>query len=446
MRIHLIAIGGAAMHNIALALRENGHSVSGSDDEIYNPAKDRLAAAGLLPGQMGWFPERIHPGIDLVILGMHARADNPEIQRARELNLPIYSYPAFVYEHAREKLRVVVAGSHGKTTVTSMIMHFLRSAGRDFDYLVGAQLEGFDTMCRLSGAPLMVVEGDEYLSSALDPVPKIHHYRPHLAVLTGIAWDHINVFPTFESYLDAFRHFLQTIEPGGKVWYDRQDAQLSSLLGAAPESVHCVPYDPLPADLRGDRYEVQTLLGWTPTSLIGRHNFANLQAAYQVCLQLGLTPEELNAAIPSFQGASKRLQTLAQRPGFSAYLDFAHAPSKVQATVKALRERHPDKKLIACLELHTFSSLNPAFLPEYAHSLDAADKAAVFFTPHTLEMKKLPPLASAQVKTAFQRPDLAVFTDPKDLESWVKAEKTAETALLWMSSGTFGGLDIYGVI
>jgi UDP-N-acetylmuramate: L-alanyl-gamma-D-glutamyl-meso-diaminopimelate ligase len=442
MRIHLVAIGGAAMHNIALALQENGHVVSGSDDEIYNPARDRLAARGLLPDQTGWFPERIHAGLDAVILGMHARADNPELLRALELNLPVYSYPSFLFEHAREKTRVVVAGSHGKTTTTSMIMHFLREAGADFDYLVGAQLEGFQTMTRLSNAPLMVLEGDEYFASPLDLVPKIYYYRPHLAVLTGVAWDHINVFPTFESYLAAFRHFLTTVEPGGMVWYDDSDPHLVRLAQGAPREISCIPYQPLPARLAGEQFEVRLGGSWVPTPLIGRHNFANLEAAIQVGKKLGISEETLIRALPSFKGAAKRLQPLVEREGFTSYQDFAHAPSKVRATVQAVRERHPGRRLVACLELHTFSSLNPAFLPEYAHALDAADEAAVFFTPHTLEMKKLPPLDEEKVRQAFQRPDVRVFTQSEELKLWVEEQASENTALLWMSSGAFGGLDL----
>lgn len=442
MRYHLIAIGGSAMHNIALALRENGHEVTGSDDEIYNPARDRLAAKGLLPDQAGWFPGKIHPRLDAVILGMHAREENPELRRARELAIPILSYPAFIFEHAKDKTRVVVAGSHGKTTTTSMILHFLKEAGRDFDYLVGAQLDGFETMTRLSDAPLIVLEGDEYFSSAVDPVPKIYHYRPHLAILTGIAWDHINVFPTFETYLDAFRHFLQTIEPGGKVWFDDRDQHLRELVLSAPQGVRCIPYGPFPSLFREERFWVETSVGQSPTSLIGKHNFANLRAAWDLCRELGITERQMAEAIPSFKGASKRLQTLVDEPGFTAYLDFAHAPSKVRATVQAVKDRHPGRDIVACLELHTFSSLNPAFLPEYARSMEAADLAAVFYSPHTLEMKKLPPLEPRQVRDAFERPDLAVFTDPTALGSWISELSRENKALLWMSSGNFGGLDL----
>lgn len=445
MRIHLVAIGGAAMHNIALALQENGHEVSGSDDEIYNPARERLAARGLLPVQTGWFPERIHTGLDAVILGMHARADNPELRRALELNLPVYSYPSFLFEHAREKTRVVVAGSHGKTTTTSMIMHFLRESGADFDYLVGAQLEGFQTMTRLSQAPLMVLEGDEYFASALDPVPKIYHYRPHLAVLTGVAWDHINVFPSFESYLEAFRHFLTTVEPGGTVWYHESDPHLFQLAQEAPREIACIPYQPLSSRLAGDRFEVRLGGNWVSTPLIGRHNFANLQAAILVCERLGVSEETLIRAIPGFKGAAKRLQPLVEREGFTSYQDFAHAPSKVRATVQAVRDRHPGRRLVACLELHTFSSLNPVFLPEYAHALDAADEAAVFFTPHTLEIKRLPPLDEGKVRQAFQRPDAGVFTRAEELKTWVEEQASAGAVLLWMSSGTFGGLDLKAI-
>lgn len=442
MRYHLIAIGGSAMHNIALALRENGHQVSGSDDEIYNPARDRLASKGLLPAQQGWFPEKIHTGLDAVILGMHARADNPELLRALELGLPVFSYPAFLYEHAKDKIRIVVAGSHGKTTTTSMILHFLKQAGKDFDYLVGAQLEGFETMTRLSEAPLMVLEGDEYFASALDPVPKIYHYKPHLAILTGVAWDHINVFPTFEDYLGAFRHFLETVEPGGRVWYDVRDPNLRKLAAEAPSRIECIPYEPLHAELTGGQFRIFAKEGEATTSLIGQHNFANLRAAWLVCSSLGLSGEEMLAAIPHFKGASKRLQLLEERSGFNSYLDFAHAPSKVKATVEAVKGRHPERRLVAILELHTFSSLNPLFLPEYAGALGSADRAAVFFSPHTLEMKKLPPLEAAQVRESFQRPDLEVITEPDALGAWAATQKGEGTVFLWMSSGNFGGLDI----
>jgi len=442
MRIHLIAIGGAAMHNIALALQENGHAVSGSDDEIYNPARDRLAAKGLLPRKMGWHTDRIQSDLDAIIVGMHARKDNPELARALELEIPIFSYPAFLYDQARHKKRVVVAGSHGKTTTTSMILHFLRAAELDFDYLVGAQLEGFETMTRLSEAPLMVLEGDEYFSSPIDRVPKIYHYRPHLAILTGVAWDHINVFPTFASYLEAFRHFLQTIEPGGTVWYDERDKYLPELIKEAPESISCIPYGPFDTRLENGQFLVETPTGEVATPLIGQHNFANLRAAYLLCRHLGLSDALLSGAIPSFTGASKRLQTLIDRPGFASYLDFAHAPSKVQATVQAVRERHPDREIVACLELHTFSSLNPAFLPGYAHTMDLADEAVVFFSPHTLEMKKLPPLPVEALKKHFQRSDLHVFTESEKLESWILSRGWEDKVLLWMSSGNFGGLDV----
>ena len=440
MRIHLIAIGGAAMHNLALALYHNHHTVSGSDDEIYNPARDRLAKFGLLPEQEGWFPEKITPDIDVIILGMHARKDNPELAKAIELGLPVYSYPEFIYHHALHKTRVVIAGSHGKTTTTAMIIHALKQAGMDYDYLVGAQLEGFDTMVKLSDAPVMVIEGDEYPASPIDLVPKILHYHPHVAVLTGIAWDHINVFPTFELYCEQFAKFLATIEPSGSLAYFEPDPEIAKILPAADQGIEKFPYQALPA---------QTISGQTwlehprvPLQVFGQHNLANLHAAWLVCKQLGVSQAQFFEAAQSFRGAAKRLQLLHQQPGYTAYLDFAHAPSKVKATTEAVKSLFPERRLIACIELHTFSSLNKAFHPHYAHTLDAAEQAVVFYSEHTLEMKRLPALDPDEVKAHFQHPNLSIITQPDDLKAWLARQDYGNTTLLLMTSGTFGGLNL----
>jgi UDP-N-acetylmuramate: L-alanyl-gamma-D-glutamyl-meso-diaminopimelate ligase len=440
-------MGGAVMHNLALALQKNGHFVTGSDDEIYNPAKERLKKAGLLPEKFGWFPEKITKKLDLVILGMHAKADNPELKKAQELGLVIRSFPEFIYQHAKEKTRVVVAGSHGKTTTTAMIMHVLRHAGIAFDYLVGAQLDGFRTMVQLSDAPVMVIEGDEYLSSALDPRPKFLHYRPHLAVITGVAWDHINVFPSYDSYLRQFELLLENMEPEGTVFFYEPDKDLEKIVKASNSNIYVTPYQVFPYRVVLKRARVELLkLGNINLQVFGDHNFANIAAARQVCMALKVPEIVFWQAISSFKGAAKRLQALVSNRKIRAWLDFAHAPSKVKATVEAVKSLDKKNRLVACLELHTFSSLNKAFLPQYHQTLAPADVAAVFYSPHTLEMKKMPPIAPADIRAAFGREDLQVFTERADLEAFIKNQTAGNINLLLMSSGNFGGMDIPGFV
>ncbi len=447
MRIHLIAMGGAVMHNLALALQKNGHFVTGSDDEIYNPAKDRLEKAGLLPPKFGWFPEKITSELDFVILGMHARADNPELQKALETGIKVFSFPEFIYQHSKEKKRVVVAGSHGKTTTTSMIMHVLHHAGLSFDYLVGAQLDGFETMVQLSEAPIMVIEGDEYLSSPIDRRPKFLHYRPHVAIITGVAWDHINVFPTYEEYCQQFALLLENMEPAAKLFYFEQDRDLVNIIKHSQSAITTKPYKAFEARIQDGKTLVQTAQNQEITlPIFGNHNLANLSAARHACLELGVMDEQFWEAAQSFTGAAKRLQILVSSKEFSAWLDFAHAPSKAKATVQAVQQLNPDRRLLACLELHTFSSLNKDFLPLYAGTLDPADVACVYFSPHTLEMKKMPAIDPEEIKTAFQLPRLQVFTQRAELEDFLKSQKLAGTNLLLMSSGNFGGMDIQAFV
>ncbi len=443
MRIHLIAMGGAVMHNLALALQKNGHILSGSDDEIYNPAKDRLEKAGLLPQKFGWHPEKITPDFDFVILGMHAKADNPELLKALELGVKVYSFPEFIFQHAKEKKRAVVAGSHGKTTTTSMIMHVLRNAGLQFDYLVGAQLDGFETMVQLSDAPIMVIEGDEYLSSPLDRRPKFLHYRPHLAIITGVAWDHINVFPTYENYCHQFALLMDNLEKDAKLFFYEPDKDLAGLVNDCKSNIYAIPYLEFLTEKEDGKTVVLSPNGQkNELQIFGNHNLANLAAARLVCLELGVTEEQFWVAAKTFTGAAKRLQNLVTSDSFSAWLDFAHAPSKAKATVAAVRQLNPARKLIACLELHTFSSLDKKFLPLYAGTLNPADIACVFYSPHTLEMKKMPAIAPAEISAAFGHPNLSVFTERADLEDFIKKQNLDNTNLLMMSSGNFGGMDI----
>lgn len=440
MRVHFIAIGGSVMHNLALTLNQKGYMVTGSDDEIYSPSKERLAKANLLPNPMGWHPEKITKDLDAVILGMHARKDNPELAKARALNIPIYSYPAYIYEQSKDKKRIVVAGSHGKTTTTSMIMHVLRYHKVDFDYLVGAQLEGFETMVRLSDAPVIVLEGDEYPSSPIDLRPKIHHYFPHVSILTGIAWDHINVFPTFENYLSQFSTYLDLFESNGRLIYFEPDEEIQKIVAEKERAIRVTTYDAFDSEVRDNCTYLKTDTGKEiALRVFGKHNLANLKAAFYACEEAGISEEQFLEAIPSFAGAAKRLQLLKDVPNFTAYLDFAHAPSKVEATVKAMQSQYPDREVVACLELHTFSSLNKAFLPHYAATMNVANRGFVFFSPHTLEMKRLPPMSEEEVHEGFKHPNMQVFTDADAFRATLRNIVWKDKVLLLMSSGTFGG-------
>ncbi len=428
MHVHFIAIGGAAMHNLAMELAaRKDYQVTGSDDEIFDPALSRLREAGLLPEQMGWHPERITANLDAVILGMHAREDNPELLRAKELGIPIFSFPQYLYEQTKNKTRIVIAGSHGKTTTTAMILYVLRQLGIEADYMVGAQIQGFERMVHLSDtAKYAVFEGDEYLTSPLDLRSKFLWYKPHIAILTGIAWDHINVFPTWDSYVDTFRQFTRTIDK--TLIYFGQDPTLVQLAGENAGRIQCLPYD--------------TYAGNVPMQVFGRHNMQNLQAACLACEQIGIDPDTFYRTIASFTGAGNRLEKIAETPDFVAYKDFAHSPSKLQATINAVRERYPERKLIACMELHTFSSLTADFLPQYNGTMNQADEAIVYFNQHVIEHKHLTPITTDDVKKAFGQDHLQVYTDSRQLEADLLRKDYRNTVLLLMSSGTFDGINV----
>jgi UDP-N-acetylmuramate: L-alanyl-gamma-D-glutamyl-meso-diaminopimelate ligase len=444
-RIHFIAIGGSAMHNLAIALHLQGYQVSGSDDEIFDPARKRLMQYGLFPEQEGWFPDRISEGLDAVILGMHARADNPELVRARQLGLKIFSYPEYLYHQSAQKTRVVIGGSHGKTTITAMILHVLGQCGVDADYMVGAQIEGFDVMVRLGGKDgVMVMEGDEYLSSALDPRPKFHLYKPHIALLTGIAWDHINVFPTFEVYLDQFRKFIHLIEPGGTLLYCKDDALLDSVCREeAGKDLVLLPYSLPDYEIKGNQLICYHNEKPFAVQVFGRHNLLNISGAQLVCKQMGISGERFFQAVSTFKGAGRRLEKVCEQQDLVVFRDFAHAPSKVLATNTAVREWYPGRRLIACVELHTFSSLNASFVQQYRDSLALADDAFIFYSPDALRLKRMPALHETDIVMAFGKPGVRVFTDPRLLKSAItECLITRPAALLMMSSGSFAGLDM----
>jgi len=442
-RVHFIAIGGSAMHNLAIALHLKGYKVTGSDDEIFDPARARLDFYGLLPQQFGWFPEKLDQSIDSIILGMHARGDNPELAKAKELGLKIYSYPEFLYEQSKDKLRVVIGGSHGKTSITAMILHVLHHCNVDTDYMVGAKLEGFDVMVRLTEkAKVMVFEGDEYLTSALDLRPKFHLYKPDIALVSGIAWDHMNVFPTFENYIEQFRIFMQMIPESGALIYCKEDPEVQKAVASVKGKMNKLAYGVPKHSVSDGKTFLSTPEGEFPLLIFGRHNLMNLEGARLVCNQLDINNSDFYKAISTFRGASNRLELIAEKPGFNAYRDFAHAPSKLKATIQAVKEQFPDRRLVACFELHTFSSLNKDFLDQYAQSMEKADEAAVYFSPHALELKKLPLLSPEDIKHSFQREGLRVYSDTKQFQEYLLGEKWENSNLLLMSSGNYDGLNV----
>lgn len=441
MKVHFISVGGAVMHNLALALHQKGYLVTGSDDEIYEPAKSRLATYHLLPEKMGWFPEKITSDLDAVILGMHARSDNPELLRARELGLKIFSFPEFMYEQTRSKKRIVVGGSHGKTSTTAMIMFALRFNQVKFDYLVGSMIEGFDTMVGLSDdSELAVFEGDEYLTSPIDPRPKFHVYHADIGIITGIAWDHINVFPTFELYLNQFKIFIESLPAEGTLIYCEADAGVKKLVDHTAVGAHKIPYTTPRNHVEHGVMMMDLPHESVPLKVFGTHNLQNMMAAKYACLEAGITEEQFYQAMKQFKGTAKRLELLKESPNSAVYRDFAHAPSKLKATIQAARELYPRRKLIAAYELHTYSSLNREFLPQYRDSMEQADVRAVFFSPHALAMKKMPELDRLEVAAHFGQ-GVEVFTDQLELRAFLLKHYTGNENVLLMSSGTFDGMD-----
>ena len=442
MNIHFIAIGGSAMHNLAIALHQKGYQVFGSDDTIHDPSKSRLEKYDLLPKQFGWFPEKISSSIDVIILGMHAKKDNPELLKAQELGLKIYSYPEFLYEQSKNKTRVVIGGSHGKTTITSMILHVLNYHEKEVDYMVGAQLEGFDTMVHLTeDNDFMVLEGDEYLSSPIDRRPKFHLYRPNIALLSGIAWDHINVFPTFENYKDQFKIFTDSMINGGSMVYNILDEHVKDVVESSVNHIKKYPYDTPKHFIENGITYLETAEGNLPLEIFGKHNLQNLAGAKWICQHMGIDEDDFYEAVASFSGASKRLEKIAENNSTVIFKDFAHSPSKVAATTRAVKEQYPERIVLACLELHTYSSLTPEFLSEYKGALDFADKAVVFYSPHAVKIKQLEKITALQITEAFERDDLVIYTNPLEFSKFLFEENLNNSAVILMSSGNYGGLD-----
>ncbi len=452
--IHFISIGGSAMHNLALALQQQGHSITGSDDEIYEPSHTRLAQHNLLPTEIGWFPARVHANLDAVIVGRHARIDNPELAKAQELELPIFSYPEYIYRQSQQKQRVVIAGSHGKTTITAMILHVMKHHNRLFDYLVGAQIDGFETMAKLTtDAPVIIVEGDEYPSSPIDSRPKFLHYQPHIALISGIAWDHVNVYPTWDEYVDSFELLAEGMPKAGALIFDETDDMLDVIGQKERADITKIPYEAHPSEIiDGQTYLITKQKNRIPVRVFGEHNMKNLAGAMTVLDRIGITDAQFYEAIPTFGGVARRLERVTSapdRPGQTpaptapiVFQDFAHSPAKVEATTEAVKHQYPDRKLLAAVELYTFSSLNRSFLGQYRGCLDAADEAVVYVNADTLAMKRPETITPDDVVAAFGQPNLRVFTDTDGLRNYLLAQRKTAGVYLLMSSGTFGGLDM----
>ena len=445
-KVHFIAIGGSAMHNLAIALHLKGYHVSGSDDEIFEPSKSRLEKYGILPTVNGWHPEKITPEIDEIILGMHARIDNPELIKAQELGLKIYSYPEYLYEQSKSKTRIVIGGSHGKTSITAMILHVMQKLKIECDYMVGAQLEGFEVMVKLTNsAKYMVIEGDEYLTSPIDRRPKFHLYMPDVAIISGIAWDHINVFPTFENYVDQFRKFIELINPKGTLIYCKEDNELVKLANTTAIELKKIGYS-IPMHIIDDQGTTRIIDGKVevPLKVFGEHNLMNLNAAQLACEQIGIHKIDFYDAIASFKGASNRLELIAENNTTKVYKDFAHSPSKLKATTAAVKAQYKNSELVAVMELHTFSSLSAEFLSHYAGAMNTADQAIVYFNPHTIAHKKLAAISIDQVKAGFARADLLVFTESTLLQSHLLSIDFTNRNLLIMTSGNLDGVNLKG--
>ena len=443
MRVHFTAIGGAVMHSLAIALKRQGYEVSGSDDKIADPARSNLAREGILPEAEGFFPEKINSSLDAIILGMHARSDNPELLRALELKIPIYSFPHYIYEVSKNKKRIVIAGSHGKTTITSMVMHVLHVNGLDIDYMVGAKVKGFDTGVRLSeSAPIIVIEGDEYLASPIERESKFMFYHPNIALITGVAWDHINVFPVYDGYVNQFRKFANSVEAGGSISYYSGDKELQKIFADYSGGAKVIPYTTSDYEVRDNRTYVSTADGKYPMIIFGTHNMQNMEGARTVCREVGISDHQFYSAMMTFEGAANRLEKLGENARTVIYKDFAHSPSKLQATVNAMKEQYPNRRLTAVMELHTFSSLNKDFLQEYHGGMDKADIAVVFIDHEAIKLKQMPQLDPQLIIQSFGRDDMKVFSSKEELQSFLLAQNWKENNLLLMTSGQFGGMDL----
>ena len=443
MKIHFIAIGGSAMHNLAIALKLKGYSITGSDDVINDPSRSRLKKYNLLPQKEGWFSYKISSDIDAVVLGMHAKDDNPELLKARKIGLKIFSYPEFIFNQSKDKIRIVIGGSHGKTSITSLVLHVLRTLNIESDYMVGAQLDGFEVMVKLTDTnKYIVLEGDEYLSSALDLRPKFHLYKPHIALISGIAWDHINVFKTFENYLKQFEIFINSIEENGTLVYNELDPELKKLISSNKSNLNYIPYSIPKHKITDGISFINFNNELYRLKIFGDHNLQNISGALNICKALGVESDDFYNAITSFNGASNRLELVYKSSDTIIFKDFAHSPSKVKATTEAVRKQFPNRKLISFFELHTYSSLNPLFLEKYKDTLKCSDESYIYYSEKNMRIKRLEPIDSELIIRSFNHPTLTVIDNYKKLNKKIYDLDLSNSVLLMMSSGKFGGLDI----
>ncbi len=441
-RIHFIASGGSIMHSLAIALKQSGNNVSGSDDHFYEPSKSKLAAHGLLPENEGWDADRITEDIDFVVLGMHAKADNPELLRAQELGIQVYSFPEYIYEASKNKQRIVIAGSHGKTTITAMIMHVLKNIGKEFDYMVGAQLAGFENMVKISNAPIIIIEGDEYTTSPLDPTPKFLHYQHHIGLISGIAWDHFNVYPTIDDYVKQFELFADASSKAGTLVFCEEDNLASMIISQKDRAdVTNLPYRAHDHVVREGKTSLRLPDGELPLEVFGNHNMQNLSGALTLLKRLGVTEDQFYQAIFTFKGAAKRMEIIGENADSTIYLDFAHAPSKLKATNSAIKDQFPNRTLVSCVELHTYSSLNKDFIEQYENTFNHTDEALVYINPAAAERKGLESLTVEDLRSAFKRDDIILFNDQTNLFNHLTSHNWKDKNLAFMSSGNFGGLD-----
>lgn len=444
MKIHFIAIGGSIMHDLAICLKNIGHQVSGSDDIIYEPSKSKLEKVDILPKEWGWFPDKISPDLDMVILGMHAHKDNPELLKAQKLGLKIHSFPEFLYEYGKNKTRVVIAGSHGKSTVTAMILHVMNKVGKEVDYIVGAKFKGTKGNVHLTEEnDIMILEGDEYLSSRLDPRPKFIHYKANMMLINGIAWDHINVFETEEKYFESFEQLLESATEGSALIYPQYDKNLANLVENNTKYFKKITFDILPysIDSNGDT-SIDSSIGKVPIKVFGKHNISNMSGARWICNQLGVMDEEFFESIADFEGADKRMEIVLDTQDIKCFIDFAHAPSKVKATTDAIRERFPNHTIIGCLEIHTYSSLSKEFLPNYRDSLAPLDKSLIYFDPKNIEIKRLKSIDNDEIIKAFGKGDIQIANNREQVETFITENTKKPCILLLMSSGSFAQLDM----
>lgn len=442
-KVHFIAIGGSIMHNLAIALHNKGYHVTGSDDQIFNPSKDRLAKYDLLPLKMGWNEENIHSELEEVILGMHAKPDNIELKKAQDLGLKVYSFPEYIYKESKNKQRISICGSHGKTTITSMVMHVLKYWKRDFDYAVGAQLDGFETMVQLSeDAPFIIIEGDEYLSSPIDRTPKFLRYQHHICSISGIAWDHVNVFPTFDNYIEQFEKLSNATPRAGSIIYNKKDKLVQKIVDKNESDIVKLSYSTLNNKVKNGVTTINISGHKTELQVFGEHNLSNMSCAHTICSRLSIRDEQFVEAIASYKGANKRLTLKAKNESTNVYLDFAHAPSKLVATVDAVKEQFGKRKLTAIIELHTFSSLDGKFIIQYKDKLKSATTPIVFIDPKVLKKKGLEEISEIQIQQYFNDKRIKLITSSSELENYITQESWENRNLLLMSSGNFDGLDI----